>query len=34
MTRLDHDANIRPWVRAAEIAGATVRVGAVRPDDG
>ena len=25
VTRLDHDANIRPWVRAAEIAGATVR---------
>ena len=24
VTRLDHDANIRPWVRAAEIAGATV----------
>ncbi|MCC5948308.1 MAG: cysteine desulfurase-like protein [Nitriliruptoraceae bacterium] len=25
VTRLDHDANIRPWVRAAERAGATVR---------
>jgi cysteine desulfurase family protein (TIGR01976 family) len=25
VTRLDHDANIRPWVRAAELAGATVR---------
>jgi len=25
VTRLDHDANIRPWVRAAEIAGATLR---------
>ncbi|MFE6286269.1 cysteine desulfurase-like protein [Streptomyces sp. NPDC057877] len=25
VTRLDHDANIRPWVRAAEAAGATVR---------
>ncbi len=25
VTRLDHDANIRPWVRAAEVAGATVR---------
>ncbi|WP_395692131.1 cysteine desulfurase-like protein [Nocardioides sp.] len=24
-TRLDHDANIRPWVQAAERAGATVR---------
>jgi len=24
VTRLDHDANIRPWVRAAEDAGATV----------
>jgi cysteine desulfurase family protein (TIGR01976 family) len=25
VTRLDHDANIRPWVSAAEAAGATVR---------
>lgn len=25
VSRLDHDANIRPWVRAAEAAGATVR---------
>jgi len=25
VTRLDHDANIRPWVLAAESAGATVR---------
>jgi len=25
VTRLDHDANIRPWVMAAEDAGATVR---------
>jgi cysteine desulfurase family protein (TIGR01976 family) len=25
VTRLDHDANIRPWVQAAEQAGATVR---------
>jgi len=25
VTRLDHDANIRPWVTAAEHAGATVR---------
>ncbi|MGH3366730.1 MAG: cysteine desulfurase-like protein [Nocardioidaceae bacterium] len=25
VTRLDHDANIRPWVQAAESAGATVR---------
>ena len=25
VTRLDHDANIRPWVQAAEGAGATVR---------
>ncbi|WP_329139706.1 cysteine desulfurase-like protein [Streptomyces sp. NBC_01476] len=25
VTRLDHDANIRPWVAAAEAAGATVR---------
>jgi len=25
VTRLDHDANVRPWVYAAEAAGATVR---------
>jgi cysteine desulfurase family protein (TIGR01976 family) len=25
VTRLDHDANIRPWVQAAHTAGATVR---------
>ena len=25
VTRLDHDGNIRPWVHAAEAAGATVR---------
>lgn len=25
VTRLDHDANIRPWVVAAEVAGAVVR---------
>ena len=25
VTRLDHDANIRPWVIAAESVGATVR---------
>ena len=25
VTRLDHDANVRPWVQAAESAGATVR---------
>jgi cysteine desulfurase family protein (TIGR01976 family) len=25
VTRLDHDANVRPWVMAAEDAGATVR---------
>ncbi|KYK15219.1 MULTISPECIES: cysteine desulfurase-like protein [Streptomyces] len=25
VTRLDHDSNIRPWVQAAEAAGATVR---------
>lgn len=25
VTRLDHDANVRPWVQAAESAGATLR---------
>ena len=40
VTRLDHDANIRPWVQAAERAGATVRwaefdpgTGELTPDD-
>ena len=31
VTRLDHDANIRPWVIAAERAGATVRWLGLRP---
>ncbi|MET9254068.1 cysteine desulfurase-like protein [Streptomyces sp. NPDC003717] len=25
VTRLDHDSNVRPWIQAAEAAGATVR---------
>lgn len=25
VSRLDHDANVRPWVQAALAAGATVR---------
>jgi cysteine desulfurase family protein (TIGR01976 family) len=33
VTRLDHDANIRPWVLAARDAGATVRWVDVREDD-
>ena len=33
VTRLDHDANIRPWVFAARDAGATVRWADVREDD-
>ncbi|MEV6110503.1 cysteine desulfurase-like protein [Streptomyces sp. NPDC051940] len=40
VTRLDHDANIRPWVQAAESAGATVRwadfdpaTGEIEPED-
>ncbi|MER6186297.1 cysteine desulfurase-like protein [Streptomyces sp. NPDC001652] len=40
VTRLDHDANIRPWVQAAERVGATVRwadfdpaTGELTPDD-
>jgi cysteine desulfurase family protein (TIGR01976 family) len=32
VTRLDHDANVRPWVRAAEDAGALVRWVDVGPD--
>lgn len=33
VTRLDHDANIRPWVMAAEDTGASVRWVDVRDDD-
>jgi cysteine desulfurase family protein (TIGR01976 family) len=34
VTRLDHDANVRPWVLAARDAGAEVRWADVRPEDG
>jgi cysteine desulfurase family protein (TIGR01976 family) len=33
LTRLDHDANVRPWVLAAADAGATVRWVDVREED-
>lgn len=33
VTRLDHDANVRPWVLAAEDAGATVRWVDLREED-
>jgi cysteine desulfurase family protein (TIGR01976 family) len=33
VTRLDHDANVTPWVLAARDAGATVRSVDIRPDD-
>jgi cysteine desulfurase family protein (TIGR01976 family) len=33
VTRLDHDANVRPWILAARDAGATVRWIDVRDDD-
>ena len=33
VTRLDHDANVSPWVQAARDAGATVRWIDVRPED-
>ena len=33
VTRLDHDANVRPWVLAAEWSGATVRRVDINPDD-
>jgi cysteine desulfurase family protein (TIGR01976 family) len=33
VTRLDHDANVRPWMLAARDAGAAVRWVDVRPDD-
>jgi cysteine desulfurase family protein (TIGR01976 family) len=34
VSRLDHDANVRPWVQAAETAGATVRWAGFDPDTG
>ncbi len=34
VTRLDHDANVRPWVQAAESAGATVRWATFDPASG
>ena len=34
LTQLDHDANVSPWVLAAEQAGATVRYAPVNPVDG
>jgi cysteine desulfurase family protein (TIGR01976 family) len=34
VTRLDHDANVRPWVQAATWAGATVRWADVRLPEG
>ncbi|MFO7548969.1 MAG: cysteine desulfurase-like protein [Acidimicrobiia bacterium] len=33
VTRLDHDANITPWVRAAADRGVDVRFARIRPDD-
>ncbi len=33
VTRLDHDANVTPWVLAARDAGATARTCDVRPED-
>ena len=33
VTRLDHDANVRPWIFAARDAGAVVRWADVRDDD-
>ncbi|MDN5855932.1 MAG: cysteine desulfurase-like protein [Actinomycetia bacterium] len=34
VTRLDHDANVRPWVHAAEHVGATIRWADFDPDTG
>ncbi|WBB71639.1 cysteine desulfurase-like protein [Micromonospora sp. WMMD1128] len=34
VSRLDHDANVRPWAQAAEAAGATVRWAEFDPDTG
>jgi cysteine desulfurase family protein (TIGR01976 family) len=33
VTRLDHDANVRPWVLAARDAGATVQYVDIHPED-
>jgi len=33
VTRFDHDANVRPWILAAEDAGATVRWADLREED-
>jgi cysteine desulfurase family protein (TIGR01976 family) len=33
VTRLDHDANVRPWALAAHDAGAAVQFVEIRPDD-
>jgi len=33
VTRLDHDANVSPWVLAARDAGATVRYAGIRDED-
>ncbi|MBM3670082.1 MAG: cysteine desulfurase-like protein [Actinobacteria bacterium] len=34
VTQLDHDANVRPWVRYAEVSGATVRWAQLDPATG
>jgi cysteine desulfurase family protein (TIGR01976 family) len=34
VSRLDHDANVRPWVQAAKQAGATLRWAEVDPETG
>lgn len=34
VSRLDHDSNIRPWIQAAEAAGATVRWAEFDPETG
>lgn len=34
LTQLDHDANVRPWVQAAQRAGVTVRMAPVEADTG
>lgn len=34
VSRLDHDANVRPWIQAAAVAGATVRWAEVDPATG
>ncbi|NMC19005.1 MAG: cysteine desulfurase-like protein [Thermogutta sp.] len=34
LTRMEHDANFTPWIRAAEEAGVQVQIANIRPEEG